>query len=237
MPLFCNFSYFCSHCQLMFIKLIMPENIKHRPIFRMIHYKNVAHILENGICCRSHKNADPEYINIGDTTLISQRQEYSVGINPPGGNLGDFIPFYFGGHSPMLYNIKTGYRMIPQRPQEDIVYICCIIENIVRECSDWCFTDGHAKNHITEFYNDLCYLNKIDWEVIDSQWWHATENDIDKPRRKQAEFLVKNFIPVSSISAIIVKNKERKDYIDSLVRNTGLSMSINVDTNNKLYYP
>jgi hypothetical protein len=189
------------------------------------------------MCCRNHLNADPNYINIGDTDLILQRNTYTVGINPPGGNLGDFIPFYFGGHSPMLLNIKTGYRGITQRPQRDIVFVCCKIEIIVQQCPHWCFTDGHAKNKMTEFFNDVRSLDKVDWKIISEQIWRATEEDEDKPRRKQAEFLVKDFIPTNCIYCLIVKNQNRKDEIEAIVSNAGLNIPVKIDTNNKLYYP
>jgi len=90
-------------------------DLTQRPVFRMVHANNVEYILKNGICCRTHPLADPDYINIGDTHLITQRDEYMVPINPPDGNLGDYVPFYFGGHSPMLLNIKTGHRGVSKR--------------------------------------------------------------------------------------------------------------------------
>lgn len=215
----------------------MPNCFLQYPIFRMVHYSNVEYILRNGLCCKTHENADPDYINIGDTNLIQQRNEYIVGINPPGGNLGDFVPFYFGGHTPMLLNITTGYRGVTQRPQQDIVFICCIIENIVQECKEWCFTDGHAKNHITEFYNDLQHLNKLDWAAIQNQWWSPTLDDRDKSRKKQAEFLVKGYVPTQCIHCIIVKNEQRKTDIEEIIRGTGLNIPVKIDINNKLYYP
>ena len=79
-------------------------------IYRIVHISNVNYILENGMFSRSHKDMDPNYANIGDSNLIAQRTVHLVGINPPGGNVGDYIPFYFGPLSPMLLNIKTGYR-------------------------------------------------------------------------------------------------------------------------------
>ena len=110
------------------------------------------------------------HINIGDTHLVSQRNEFIVPIDPPDGNLGDYVPFYFGGHSPMLLNIKTGHRDITQRPQKDIVFICCLIHKIVEVCDEWCFTDGHAKEKISDFYNDLQHLDMIDWQIVDELW-------------------------------------------------------------------
>lgn len=77
----------------------------------MIHFNNIQYILSNGICIQDHANAYKEYANIGDVDLINKRKKCSVNI-PHGGTLGEYIPFYFCGHSPMLLNIKTGYRGI-----------------------------------------------------------------------------------------------------------------------------
>lgn len=90
-------------------------------LYRIIHINNLEYALKHGLYTRCHVNADPNYINIGDSTLITQRQNHPVKIIPPGGTLGDYVPFYFGPLSPMLLNIKTGYRGIIQRSQEDIV--------------------------------------------------------------------------------------------------------------------
>ena len=80
-------------------------------LYRLIHVDNVEYVLRNGMFTRNHAQADPSYINIGDTILINQRSEYPVKIEGYG-NLGDYVPFYFGPLSPMLLNIKTGYRGI-----------------------------------------------------------------------------------------------------------------------------
>jgi hypothetical protein len=41
-------------------------------IFRMIHYKNLSHILKNGLCTKDSIKADPNYIPIGDALLIEK---------------------------------------------------------------------------------------------------------------------------------------------------------------------
>ena len=207
------------------------------PIFRMVHYSNIGYILNHGICSKNHPLADPDYMNIGDTTLVEQRETYPVRIIPPGGNLGDYVPFYFGGHSPMLLNIKTGYRGIRQWPQQDIVFICCKIETVIQQCDEWCFTDGHAKNRITAYYNDIQDLHKIDWDTARAQQWQATKDDRDRFRRKQAEFLVKDFVPIECIHALYVRNQKKKEDVEAIVSNLGLNIPVKVDVDNKLYYP
>lgn len=79
-------------------------------IFRLIHFDNLEDTLRNGMYSRNSGHIVPNFVNIGDTTLIKQRETFTVPVNPPKGNLGDYIPFYFAGHSPMLLNIKTGHE-------------------------------------------------------------------------------------------------------------------------------
>ncbi|MDR0971249.1 MAG: DUF4433 domain-containing protein [Bacteroidales bacterium] len=214
----------------------MPVDYLQKPIFRMVHFNNMEYLLQKGICAQNHKLADPNYIAIGDPILIPQRNTFEVKI-PPGGNLGDYIPFYFGGHSPMLLNMKTGHRGIIKINQADIVFIVCSIENIVNDCSNrWCFTDGHAKNSITNFYNLVDDLDKIDWEIVMAQMWNNTDEDFDRMRRKQAEFLIKDYVSISCIKVLVVFNKQRKEQLEKIVQQLKLNIPVKVDTKKQLYY-
>ena len=59
---------------------------------------------------------------------------------------------------------------------------------------------------------------------------------LDRTRKKQAEFLVKYFIPVSYISSIIVKNSEKEEEVRRLLYRLNLNIPIQIDVNNNLYY-
>ena len=203
----------------------------------MIQYYNLEFILKHGLYTKNSRMKDPEYINIGDIQLIEQRQNFHVRIDPPGGDLGDYIPFYFGGHSPMLLNIKTGYRGIRKRPQDELIYIVCRIKDIVAQCPAWCFTDGHAKNKLTEFYNDIKDLTHVDWEVVCTQFWGNDEANMDRMRRKQAEFLVKDCVPVSCVAGIIVKTADREAYVKTILSRLSIEIPIYVDSKNNYFYP
>lgn len=202
----------------------------------MIHIDNVEYVLRHGMHTRNHPSFDPNYINIGDTSLIEQRSEYIVRINQPGGILGDYIPFYFGTLSPMLLNIKTGYRGITKRPQSDIIYICCKLVDVIRNCRNWCFTDGHAKASITSFYNNVEDLKNVDWSVVNNRYWNNTEDDYDRMRRKQAEFLIHNYVPVSCINYIVVLNKEKKKFVMEIINELKLNFPVLVNPNNNFYF-
>ena len=179
----------------------------------------------------------PNFVNIGDTTLIKQRETFTVRVNPPNGSLGDYIPFYFAGHSPMLLNIKTGARGIQQQDQNNLIYIVCRISSITEYCLEWCFTDGHAKNNLTKFYNNLRDLELLDWDIISQQYWYDTADDYDRMRRKQAEFLVKNHVPATCICGLIVTTSEQEQKAKDILTKVNSDIKIFVDTKHKYFYP
>jgi hypothetical protein len=212
----------------------IPKEIR---LFRMVHYENLEHLLRNGLCCKDHENADPDYINIGDNGLIASRNEFEVPI-PPGGKLGDYVPFYFAGHSPMLLNIKTGFRGVTKRPQHEIVFVVCKLKDVLAHCKQFVYTDGHAKDRLTDFYNDIGIINDvIRWDMVSLQYWAPTEEHYDSQRCKQAEFLVKKEVPVTCIEGILVKNDDRKLYVEKILQKLHLQLPVGVDFKNKYYYP
>ncbi len=213
----------------------MPAlDLKNTWLFRIVHIDNLKYLLEHGMFHKLHESADPNYINIGDNTLIQQRNDHDVGISPPNGQLGEYVPFYFGGLSPMLLNIKTGHRGIIQRPQEEIIYICCNIQSIIERCSFWCFTDGHAKNAITTFYNHVVDLSHVDLKLAGERYWYNTDEDFDKMRKKQAEFLVKFHVPADCISNIIVYNDAANKQVSELVTESNRDIKVHIAKN--FYY-
>lgn len=205
-------------------------------LFRMIHISNLDYALTHGMHTRNHPDADPNYINIGDTGLIAQRTTHSVNINPPGGTLGEYVPFYFAGHSPMLYNIKTGYRGVTQRNQSEIVFVCCRLDVIIANCAEWCFTNGHAKNTMTVFYNNLNDLGKLDWNTIPLLYWNPIQADLQRQWRKQAEFLVKTHIPMNCIGGIIVYDQNAFNIVDALMKKLNLQIPFQIDQKREYFY-
>lgn len=207
----------------------------HLYIFRMTHISNLDFIIKNGIWSMNSNVQDPDFVPIGNSDIIYKRRTSLIKINPPGGALGDYIPFYFAGHSPMLYNIITGYN-VKQFPQKDIVFIVCDAKRIAKSETAWCFTDGNAKSKISAFYSSLSDVDKLDWDVIRSRWWRADENDMDRPRKKMAEFLVRDHIPIELIDGFIVRDDSAYKIVKQLIADNNSSMKVEIDKNNNLYY-
>ena len=160
-------------------------------IYRIVHKDNVEYILRNGMFCREHPSFDPNNIFIGNSTLTEQRHDFVIPLTGRG-HLGDYVPFYFGYRSPMLLNIHTGYSGVVKRPQSDIVYIVFKLYHLVDAGFNIIFTDGHAKNKVTRFFTNIEELNQLDWISIEASTWKFTPENPDRPRRKQAECLIKS---------------------------------------------
>lgn len=172
-------------------------------LYRMTHIDNMPHILKHGITHKSSNNANPNYVAIGNTSIIDKRG--NICVNTSNGNMvriGDYIPFYFYARMPMLYNIQHGYG-VKQVDADDIVYLIVDFNKIVNDTQrDFLFSDAHAISKIANIYdkNDIDKIDSIlDIDAIKSTMW---ADDSEKKERKQAEFLVKGDIPIDFVSYI-----------------------------------
>lgn len=96
----------------------------------------------------------------------------------------------------MLYAIHNGFVDGYDRGQSEVVHLIASAEAVDQADLAWVFTDGHAEMApLTDFYDDLHHLDKIDWGIMNSTYWHDTDEDPDRKRRRQAEFLVHEFFP------------------------------------------
>jgi hypothetical protein len=132
-------------------------------IFRAIHRLNLPWALANGLHSRSSVLQDPGFVAIGNAEIIARRQRRAVPIEP-GGNLADYIPFYFTPYSPMLLNIKTGFGGIQQRSNHDIVILVSSPSSWKSSESATCLPIG------TQF------LPQPDFSAVESTWAMWTSN-------------------------------------------------------------
>lgn len=210
----------------------MPVDINDLLVYRIIHVDNLGYILKHGIYYRNSARMDPNYINIGSSEIINRRNTVDV---ITGGVVNDYVPFYFGMRSPMLFNIKTGYR-VPKQPQEDIIYLCCKVIDLAK-LPVWCYSDGNASNLVTSFYTDLDDIDELDWiSIYAEKWNNGTDNDSDRMRKKAAEFLVKDHVPRHNICKIIVLNQDVRQRIQEIVDESGLNIPVEVNPGKKYYY-
>ena len=185
-------------------------------LYRMTHIGNIPHVLSNGIVHKSSPLANPNYIAIGDVSLIDYRSNKSVNIDGHNIILGDYIPFYFGVRMPMLYVIQHGGNFVEQaRPPQEIVYVVISLRNVIRCGYSFYFSNGHATDSLTDFYSaknidQLPVL--IDWTAVTEKYWSRVD-DNDLKRRKQAEFLIKEDVAPHNIVGYVCYNTDAKQQL------------------------
>ena len=96
------------------------------------------------------------------TKLQERRARHRV-LAGPGGVLHDYVPFYFGARSPMLF--ANHKNQVPSNPdgQRAMIYLVSTAEAVASQSQHWVFTDGHAIITWTRFFDELNALHHVDW--------------------------------------------------------------------------
>lgn len=165
-------------------------------IYHITHIDNLESILSEGglLAYNIMLETQTNYTNIAYQNIQDRRATNDVPCGG-GGVLHDYVPFYFAPRSPMPYTISRGNVENYTQGQAAVIHLVSSIENIEAEDLCFVFTDGHAVMTFTDFFDDLNYLGAIDWDVMESRYWNDTNEDNDRKRRRQAEFLVRYFFP------------------------------------------
>ncbi len=196
-------------------------------IFRIVHRDNIPWILDHGMHCRNGNHIDPNYVNIGNSELILKRHVHAV-RHAMGGTLSDYVPFYFTPFSPMMYNIKTGWNGIRQRPNDEIVIAVSSLHRLRDKGVSFLFTDMHAYLAAATYYSELTDLDKIDWNILQRRDFQRDLNDLGKVDRYQAEALVRNVLPLEGFLGLACYNAAVESRIKAEMTKRGLTLTIRV---------
>jgi hypothetical protein len=135
----------------------------------------------------------------------------------------------------MLYVIRNGYQVV-RLPQEEIIYLISSVSKIQELGCRFVFSDGHGYAIITRWFNNTDGFSELDWETIYSYQWHDTPDDTDRKRRKQAELLIVNEIPLTAIQKIVTYNQNALDFVNNiLIRYPDIDY-IRAEINRDYYY-
>ena len=61
------------------------------------------------------------------------------------------------------------------------------------------------------------HLNEIDWDIMKATFWADTDDDPDRKRRRQAEFLVHNKMNWNWIKGIAVLNDRKRIEVEQMI--------------------
>ena len=108
---------------------------------------------------------------------------------------------------------------------------------IARAGIGFVFTDGHAlATPITAWFDDLVDLEKIDWPLVTQRYWQDSTHDMDRKRRKQAEFLVQHSCPWHCIERLVVINQAMKLRVENVLAHFPTSDHKNIEVTRDWYY-
>jgi len=190
-------------------------------VFRMVHVQNMPHVLSSGLVHRSSVHASANYKAIGDRALIAKRRTLRVAVEGTGEviTLGDYIPFYFGTRSPMLYVMQQGGNFVPEPVQPEAIVYCVVgLDTLVHQKVDFYFSDGHATDSFTKFYDRSrvhALPQLVNLPATKARYW-ADKSNLDLKRKKQAELLVKGNVPVALIAGFVVCAQKTKEILVNL---------------------
>lgn len=205
-------------------------------LFRIMHIDNIEYVLRLGkFTTYNSEEADPDYVGIGESELINLRAEHEIITSHTSNKYCpscEFLPFYFWYKSVMLYRIQTGHKVNKVEP-ENIIYAVYKLENIIDEI-EYLFTNGHGYARMTQWYDNIDYLNEVDWDIVKKSQWNNTEEDTDRQRRKQAEFWIKKDLSLDNIFGLAVYNEVSKDKLDALCKK--YNKTIEVKIKSEYYY-
>ncbi|MGI9282928.1 MAG: type II toxin-antitoxin system toxin DNA ADP-ribosyl transferase DarT [Endozoicomonas sp.] len=184
----------------------VPDPVR---LYRLTHIDNLKLLLTRGaLHAPNSAPADGmQYHTIHDPSIQAFRHERKISCGPRG-FVHDYLPFYLGPLSPMLYRLHKGGVDDYSEGQEPLIYLIAWADEIAESGKDFVFSDGHGIAAFTQWFDDLADLEKLDWPLILGKEWYDTLDDNDRKRRKQAEFLVHGDLPWSMIKGIAAINHE-----------------------------
>jgi hypothetical protein len=204
-------------------------------IYHITHIRNLPNILKDGglYCDRVVSERGLAHVSIAHQHIKDRRATKQVTASV-GGVLADYVPFYFAPRSPMLYSIYGGYVEGYPEGQKPILHLVSSAEDVQKSKMPFAFSDGHGTMDISQFFDDLSRLDQIDWKIMKEIYWNDIPEDGDRKRRRQAEFLVHQFFPISLVETIGVINNDMAAKVKGLLQ--PLKQKPNVEVLPAWYY-
>jgi hypothetical protein len=171
-------------------------------VYHITHVDNIASIAQRGIilCDRACSDGAMRPVSIAYADLKSRRTWWPVRV-ARGGTLADYVPFYFAPRSPMLFVISRGAVAGYDEGQAEVAPLVLAAEALAVP-RGFAITDGHAATPLTTQYAGLEHLDKVCWPIMYERYWSDTDEDGDRKRHRQAEFLVWRSVPFEQVRMI-----------------------------------
>lgn len=186
-------------------------------IFHITHVDNLPGIVAHGVLCERQAQAGADgAVNSGHSHIKERRNRHVIDRGP-GGVVADYAPFYFAPRCPMLYAIHRGSVRSVAHGQQEMLHLVSDAEAVRDVGLPFVFTDGHAIMNFSSVFTDLGDLDQVDWEIMRSKYWNDNDGTGERPRKRQAEFLVHRCLPWRLITEIGVYDQAMADRTAALM--------------------
>lgn len=208
---------------------------------RLFHITAIANMA--GICAQRalvSKNAIAQqagaYINIAHQGAQGARAVRLV-PNPPGGNIHDYVPFYYAPRSPMLSAIHNGKVANCTETQEDIVHFETTVERVLNHREPFVIYDRNATKLYSTPYFSINDLDKVAWDLITEapaldgycKYFFdrpTVERYADRMEKRMAEFLVRSHVPLTAMTRIGVFNRDKQLIVQKILQDHQLDIPV-----------
>ena len=207
------------------------------PVYRFMHVDNLDVLLRRGGLHASNctPNDGLAYRTIHNAEIQQKRSQRRIPCGA-GGVIHDYVPFYFGYLSPMMLQLNTGRVAGYEEGQEPLIYVVTTAQAVEAAGVPFVFSDGHGIATFTKWFDHLDRLDEVDWSMVYQRYWADTIDDMDRQRRKQAEFLIHRCCDWSLIQELGVINASRQRQVRNIIAQSGVSHSPVVNVRREWYY-
>lgn len=117
----------------------------------------------------------------------------------------------------MLFQLKTGWVPGYNEGQEPLIYLVSAAQAVAETNAGFVFSDGHGLAAFTQWFDNLDELDKVDWGMVYQRYWRDEPSDMDRQRRKQAEFLVHRTCDWGLVQEIGVINQRTEERVGEIL--------------------
>ena len=136
----------------------------------------------------------------------------------------------------MLLQLHTNRVVGYTEGQRPIIYLKTTAQIAAQSGVSFVFSDGHGIARYTEWFDSLENLDSVDWGMVNQRYWSDTMDDMDRQRRKQAEFLIHRFCDWSLIQEIAVMDSGMKEKVIGILGTYPPEMLREVKIRREWYY-
>jgi hypothetical protein len=181
-------------------------------IYHITHVDNLPSIIADGAVFSDAKLiADGKLrTNIGMSRIKQRRLATPMGYHP-GDKVGDYVPFNFCSRSVMLFVIACrNHADLPyDGGQAPIVHLeadlAAVIAAVEQGGRRWAFSTRNASAlYNAAFYSGVEDLKRVSWQSVANHDFR----DVAVQESKQAEFLIREFVPWTLVERIGVRTND-----------------------------